>query len=120
MAPQTATRMTYEEFMALPDDGKRYELIEGELVLNPAPNMRHQLIHSRIFGELYEFLKANPIGRVYSTPSDVTLAEDIVVEPDVLVVLNEHAPIVGSDNVKGAPDITVEILSAGTRRRDVI
>jgi len=106
--------------MALPDDGKRYELIEGELVLNPAPASRHQIIHARIFGELYVYFKAHPTGRVFSTPFDVVLSDDIVLEPDVLIVLNEHASIIGAENVQGSPDIAVEILSPRTRRRDAI
>lgn len=120
MAPQTATRMTYAEFMALPDDGKRYELIEGELVLNPAPNMRHQRIQWKISGEFYKYFEEHPVGQAFNAPTDVVLIDDVVLEPDILVVLNEHASIIGADNVKGAPDIVIEILSPGTRRKDEI
>jgi Uma2 family endonuclease len=120
MAPQTATRMTYEEFMALPDDGKHYELIEGELVLNPAPNMRHQSIQWRIASALSRYLEAHPIGRGFNAPTDVVLNDDVILEPDLLVILNEHTSILGVNNVQGAPDIALEILSPGTRRKDEI
>lgn len=118
MAPQTATRMTYEEFMALPDDGKRYELIEGELILNPSPVPRHQEIVGNIYAALRGFFQTHAIGRVFLGPLDIVLADATILEPDVLAILNERAPLIGPKNVQGAPDIAVEVLSPWSRRRD--
>ncbi len=119
MAPQTATRMTYEEFMALPDEeGKYYELIEGELVVNPAPVPRHQRIARKILGRLDRYFEKHGGGEVWLAPLDVVLSRENVLEPDLAVILSGRASIVGQKNVQGAPDIVIEVLSEGTRRKD--
>jgi Uma2 family endonuclease len=119
MAPQTATRITYEEFMALPEeDGKHYELIEGELVLNPAPLPRHQRIVRKIIGRLDRYFETHGNGEVWHAPLDIVLSRENVLEPDVAVILSERASIVGPKNVQGAPEIAIEVLSEGTRRKD--
>ena len=119
MAPQTATRMTYEEFMALPaEEGQHYELIEGELVVNPAPVPRHQRIVRKIFGRLDRYFEVHGGGEVWIAPLDIVLSRDNVLEPDLVVILSGRAAIVGPKNVQGAPDIAIEVLSEGTRRRD--
>jgi Uma2 family endonuclease len=120
MAPQTATRMTYEEFMALPDDGKHYELIEGELVLNPAPNLRHQAIIGNLYFALRPYLDQHRSGKVFVAAVDVVLSIENVLEPDVIVVLTDRASRLQKKNVQGAPNIAVEVLSAGSRRKDEV
>ena len=91
MAPQTATRMTYEEFMALPEEeGKHYELIEGELVLNPAPLPRHQRIVRKIVGRLDRSFEEHRNGEVWHAPLDVVLSRDNVLEPDELIASGRH------------------------------
>jgi len=110
--------VTYEEFMALPDDGKRYELIEGELVLNPAAVPLHRQITLRIASTLLNYFDERRNGRVYTGPLDIVLSDATVLEPDVVVILNERVALIGSKNVQGAPDIAIEVLSPGTRRRD--
>lgn len=104
--------------MALPDDGKRYELIEGELVLNPAPVPLHQVIAGNIHTDLTIYFRANRIGRSFVGPLDIVLSDATVLEPDVLVILNERKQLIGPKNVQGAPDIAVEVLSPSSRRRD--
>lgn len=106
--------------MALPDDGKRYELIEGELVLNPAPNTRHQRLQRKFLVALDNYFSAHRNGEVFNAPFDVVLSEDVVLEPDVVVVLKEHAARIGTNNLQGPPDLAIEILSPGTRRKDEI
>ena len=119
MAPHTATRMTYEEFMALPaEEGKHYELVEGELVVNPAPLPRHQRIVRKIVGRLDRYFEAHGNGEVWHAPLDVVLSRENVLEPDVAVILSERASIVAHNNVQGAPDLVIEVLSEGTRRKD--
>ena len=119
MAPQTATRITYKELAELPEDGKLYELIEGELILNPTPVTRHQRIAFNIAWDLKAYFKEHGGGEAFITPYDVVLAEDVVLQPDVLVVRNERMSIVGEKNIQGAPNIVVEVLSDSTRRRDL-
>lgn len=120
MAPQTTSRMTYRDFAELPDDGKHYELIEGELILNPSPVTRHQQIIRRILVRLDMYFTEQGGGEAFIAPLDVVLAEDVVVEPDLMVVRSERMSIVRETNIQGAPNIVVEVLSDGTRKRDEI
>jgi Uma2 family endonuclease len=120
MAPQTSSRLTYEDYLELPDDGKHYELIEGELILNPAPVPRHQLIALNVAGELRTYRRQHGGGRAMGAPIDVVLAEDVVVQPDAIFIRTERMSIVSDKNIQGAPDLVVEVLSESTRRRDEI
>lgn len=121
MAPQTATRMTYDEFMALPEEeGKHYELIEGELVLNPAPNLRHQTIVGNLHAEFHRYLRKHRVGKVFVAPTDIVLSKENVLEPDIIVVLADRLDRLQKTNVKGAPNIAIEVLSEGSRRKDSI
>ncbi|HEX6099498.1 MAG TPA: Uma2 family endonuclease [Thermoanaerobaculia bacterium] len=120
MAPQATTPMTYEEFIALPEDGKRYELIEGELVLNPAPVTKHQRVLRKLLTRLDRYFEERGGGEVFCTPYDVVLSDETIVEPDLLVVMSERASIVREKRAHGAPNITIEILSEGSRRRDEV
>lgn len=112
--------MTYEEFLALPDDGKHYELIEGELVLNPAPNLKHQAIIGNLYLAFRLYLDQHRSGKVFVAAVDVVLSIENVLEPDVLVVLNDRASRLQKKNVQGAPSIAVEVLSEGSRRKDEV
>lgn len=120
MAPQTSTRLTYEDYLELPDDGKQYELIEGELILNPAPIPRHQWIAVNIVGELRNYHLQYGGGRAGNAPMDVVLADDVVVQPDVFFIRTERMAIIAETNIHGAPNLVVEVLSDSTRRRDEI
>lgn len=118
MAPQTSTRMTYEDYLELPDDGKRYEVIEGELVVNASPYTRHQRIVGRLYAALEYFCRERRCGEAFVSPVDVVLADDSVVQPDVMVVSASRLHIVGEKNIEGAPDLVIEVLSEGTRKLD--
>jgi len=118
MAPQTSTRLTYEDYLELPDDGKQYELIEGELVLNPTPITRHQWIVGNIYHAIRDYLDDHDIGKAFMAPLDVVLAGDVALQPDVMVILRGRFPIIAKKNIQGAPNIVVEVLSEGTRKWD--
>jgi Uma2 family endonuclease len=120
MAPQTSTRLTYEDYLELPEDGKQYELIEGELILNPAPVPRHQLLALNIAAELRAYHREHGGGRAMAAPIDVVLAEDVVVQPDAIFIRTERMTILSEKNIQGAPNLVVEVISDGTRRRDEI
>ncbi|HEX8154013.1 MAG TPA: Uma2 family endonuclease, partial [Thermoanaerobaculia bacterium] len=119
MTPQTATKLTYDDYAAMADDGQRYELIEGELVLNPSPFTRHQMVAGAIYYFLEAHIRTHGGGRVLHAPCDVVLAKDTVLIPDVLFVSTARASVITPKNVQGAPDLVVEVLSDGTRRRDL-
>jgi Uma2 family endonuclease len=110
---------TYEEWLRLPDDGKRYEIVEGELFVTPAPDEEHQEAVGTFYFLLRSYLEAKPIGKCYVAPFDVKLAEDTVVEPDILFVSKERLDIVTRRGLTAAPDLVVEVLSDTTRRRDL-
>ena len=112
---------TYEEFLSLPEGGPfRYEIIDGELCMTPAPDTRHQKISGRLFYMIYGFLLKNPMGEVFDAPYDVVFSKDPlqVVEPDLVFVSKEHLSIITEKNIQGVPDLTVEILSPSTATAD--
>ena len=111
------TRLTYQDYANTPDD-ERWELIGGELIMAPAPNMFHQTVDMRLGSLLHVFVDDRNLGRVYPAPTDVVLSDVNVVQPDLLFVSNERAFIITSANIQGAPDLVVEILSPSTASRD--
>ena len=112
-------KLTYDDFVQFPDDGKRHELIDGEHYVTPTPIRKHQAIAMNLSGLIWWYLQQRPLGRVYGAPFDVIFSDHNVVEPDLLYISNERArQIETSPWVKGAPDLVIEIGSPGTRRRD--
>jgi Uma2 family endonuclease len=112
-------KLTYDDFLLFPDDGKRHELIDGEHYVTPSPNTSHQRILGRLHLLIGNWLEAHPIGQVFFAPFDVVFTNFDVVEPDLLYMSNARAAeILTSKHVTGAPEIVVEIGSPGTRKRD--
>jgi Uma2 family endonuclease len=112
-------KLTYDDFLLFPDDGKRHELIDGEHYVTPSPNLRHQEISGRLFLLIGTWLRDHPSGRILYAPLDVLFSQFDVVEPDLLYVSNERAAaLLAGPYVTGAPDLVVEIASPSTRRRD--
>jgi Uma2 family endonuclease len=107
--------MTRADLDRMPDDGRRHELIDGVLVVTPAPRPRHQ----RALAGLYRvmFAACAPELEVLFAPLDVVLAEDTVVEPDLLVAAREAFT---ERDLPGPPLLAVEVLSPSTRRYDVM
>ncbi len=112
-------KYTYEDFSKTPDD-KRYELIEGELIMTPSPNTRHQRILGRLFVQFSNYVNDKGLGEVFVSPYDVHFDDGSVFEPDILFVSKDRVNIIGEKNVQGAPDFVMEILSEGTAYRDTI
>lgn len=111
-------RYTVADYMAM-DDDVRYELLEGELILVPAPALPHQSIITRLGSYLDLFVAERELGRCFDTPFDVVLADDTVVQPDFTFVRKERLSI--ALNHKGgvaAPDLVIEVLSPSTAHRD--
>ncbi|NOZ55325.1 MAG: Uma2 family endonuclease [Calditrichaeota bacterium] len=118
VATNTVERLTLEDYRQLPDDGKRYEILEGELAVTPAPGTKHQRIVGNLFRLLTQFLSKGPAGEVFVAPLDVVLAPHTVVQPDLLFVSEARANIIREDGIYGAPDLVVEVLSPSTAERD--
>jgi Uma2 family endonuclease len=119
-AADSRMKLTHEDFLLFPDDGKRHELIDGEHYVTPSPNIRHQEISGRLYLLIGAWLEANPTGRLFYAPLDIVFSNVDVVEPDLLYVSNERAQeiLATKQNVTGAPEIVMEIGSPATRKRD--
>ncbi len=111
---------TYQDYLNLPDEDYRYQLIGGELVMTPAPKVIHQEVSHNILLILSEYVKAHNLGKVYFAPCDVYLNELNVVQPDIFFIRNENKKIITEDNIKGAPDLIVEILSPNSAYYDLV
>lgn len=110
--------LTYEDYCALPDDGLRYEIIEGFLFSEPSPWRAHQQVAGNLFVILRTHVRERDLGEVFIAPFDVILNRRTVVVPDLVFVTRNRAGVVTERAVEGAPDLIVEILSPGTARRD--
>jgi Uma2 family endonuclease len=103
---------TYDYWLRLPDDGWRYEVIDGVLFMAPPPNSAHSDVSSRLTNALMQYVYSRKLGNVYTAPRGVALPnQPVPVQPDLLYVRAERRSIIGSQNVEGAPDLIVEILS---------
>src|SRR5688500_3717923 len=111
-------KLTYDDFVHFPDDGKRHELIDGEHYVTPSPNLKHQSIVMNLTGLIWIYLRESKIGAVFGSPLDVVFSHFDVVEPDVLFVSDAKRTIFTAKSIQGAPDLVVEVGSPGTRRRD--
>ncbi len=106
---------TYSHYAALSDDGNTYEILNGVLYMTPpSPNGFHQEAVSLIASYLITYVKHTGRGRVFVAPFDVQLANDMLVQPDICVLLNEHNERFTPSRIIGAPDLVVEIASPGT------
>lgn len=109
---------TVEDYLELPEDGPRFQLMDGWLVREPAPGE----VHQRVVGNLHVFLRQwtaqHRLGRVYLAPFDVALGPRDVVQPDLLFLRSEHLERLTPKNLQGPPDLAVEVLSPTTRARD--
>ena len=112
-------KYTYADYLKTPDD-ERYELIEGELLMTPAPVMRHQRISRKMLIAIDNHVTDNDLGEVFDAPSDVYLDKENVVQPDILFVSKERLDIIGEKNIQGAPDLVIEIISESTAYRDLV
>jgi Uma2 family endonuclease len=108
--------LDYSDLAHTPDDGNRYEILEGNLLVTPALAPLHQRISKRLQRHLEAYFEARSIGEVFNAPLDVMLTVHDVVEPDLVVVSDPKQ--VTTRAVEGAPLLVVEILSPSTRERD--
>jgi Uma2 family endonuclease len=116
---RAAVKLTYDDFVLFPDDGKRHELIDGEHYVTPSPNLAHQRILGNLHLLIGNWLEEHPIGHVFFAPLDVVFSHFDVVEPDLLYLSNERAAqAITPLHVRGVPELVVEIASKGTRKRD--
>ena len=114
---QPVAKYTYEDYRTTPDD-ERYELIDGDLIMVPAPNVKHQKVQGNLYYHLRGFITEHGLGVLLAAPCDVVLSDTSIVQPDLLFVSREREHLVNDDNVRGAPDLVIEILSPSTADKD--
>lgn len=117
MAHPQEVRFTYEDYLLMPEE-KRYELIDGDFLMTPSPTWMHQTVISRLFEKLVHFVRSEKLGEVRFAPLDLFLSREDVVQPDLMFLSQERLKQVTENNVQGAPDLVVEVLSPGTEQRD--
>ena len=113
----TTPRLTYQDYADLEGD-ERHELMDGELILVASPNEDHQTVSLRLASRMLSFVEDNDLGRVFHAPYDVLLTDTDVVQPDVLFVSKDRYHIRTPANIRGAPDLIIEIMSPSSSSRD--
>ena len=117
--PTDAVRVwTYDDLAAIPQDRNRYEIIDGTLLVSPAPRLSHQAVLTQLFALLHRELHQPGLAKVFCAPTDVVFAPRRVVEPDLVVVRTARAAILTERAIEGVPDLLVEILSPSTAHVD--
>jgi len=112
-----AQPVTYETYAEMPDDGKRYEVIDGVLeLMSPSPTSTHQAISVQLILELSSTCKSDFL--IYVAPLDVILSNTNIVQPDALMIHRSRQHIVTPKGIEGPPDLVVEVLSQFSRKRD--
>jgi Uma2 family endonuclease len=109
---------TYDDYAKL-QEGASYQLIAGEIIMSPAPDLNHQAISRTLFLQLSAFVFGNSLGELFYAPTDVYFNEHDTVQPDILFVSTERNHILKTERIEGAPDLVVEILSPSTGYYDL-
>jgi Putative restriction endonuclease len=99
--PQGKIVLTYDDYCELPNDRNRYEILDGELSVTPAPRTKHQSISGHLYRILANHIVANQLGDIYAAPTDVILAPTTVVQPDLIVIGNDRRGIVTERAIEG-------------------
>jgi Uma2 family endonuclease len=110
--------LTYRDYAALPDDGRRHEIHEGELSVTPAPNPRHQDIVLNVATVLRAHVAEHGLGKVFVAPVDVILSDTTIVQPDVVYVATDRLALISGRGIEGAPTLVLEVLSPATASND--
>ncbi len=116
--PEGKIVLTYEDYVLLPNDRNRYEILKGELSVTPAPTTKHQTVSGNLFIVLADHIRKRDLGRLFYAPVDLILEPTSVLQPDLLFVSKARQDIITERAVEGAPDLVVEIVSPTTSRND--
>ena len=119
MARQPSVRLTFEDFLHFPDDGRRWELIDGEAFVTAAPKTRHQRVVLWLVRRIADHLEAHAGGEVFVAPYDVKFGTHDVVEPDIVFVADRDAAIIRPERIEGVPTWIMEVLSDPHRDRQI-
>ncbi|MBI4610420.1 MAG: Uma2 family endonuclease [Candidatus Rokubacteria bacterium] len=114
----TRVILTYKDYEALPADGRRYEVHEGELSMTPAPSPKHQELAGNLFVALNQHVKARDLGKVFFSPIDCILSDITIVQPDIVYLETGRLSAISARGIEGAPTLVIEILSPSTAQID--
>lgn len=113
--------LTYDDLRQMPDDLNRYEIINGELLVSPAPSLAHQLVSVQLFTAVFAHVQQHELGTVLYAPVDVRLGAHDVVEPDTLFLSHERfEKFRTKGTIDGPPDLVIEIISPSSSSVDAI
>src|SRR5438874_2533525 len=118
MALPKNIRFKADDIWDTPDDGKRYEVIDGQLYATPPPVLEHQGASGVLHAYIWPYVRQRELGKVYSAPVGAVLDDENGVQPDMVYVSRERLHILSRRGIEGAPDLVVEILLPSTRARD--
>lgn len=104
-------RLTYSDYLRIPNDGRRHEIIHGEHCMSPAPIPTHQGTLLSIAVQMYRRIDEKGRGRVLCAPVDVELSDHDIVQPDIIVIAESRRSIIRESRIIGVPDLIIEILS---------
>ncbi len=110
-------KYTYQDYLNTPE-GERYELVDGELILVSSPNEDHQIASMELGSRMHYYAKEGDLGWVFHAPFDIVFSDTDVVQPDLMFISKEREDIRTRANVRGAPDLVVEIISPSSVKRD--
>jgi Uma2 family endonuclease len=110
--------LTYRDYEALPDDGRRYEILDGALSVTPAPVPRHQRISGALFSILRCYIGSRGLGEVLYAPIDVILADTTIVQPDLVYLDPTRAHLVSDRGIEGPPTLVIVVLCPSTTTID--
>ena len=113
----TAVRFTYQDYLQLSED-RRYEIVDGDLYMVPAPVPYHQRVSRNLEFILHSYVTDHELGEVFDAPCDLVLSETDIVQPDIFFIATQRLSIITETNIQGAPDLVIEILSPATAHRD--
>jgi Uma2 family endonuclease len=116
---QLKPRWDYAAYAAIPNDGRRHEIIDGEHFVNPAPSLYHLEISKHITFQLYSQIDLNGHGKVFYSPVDLQLSGNDIVQPDIVVVTLNRKHILTPTKIKGVPDLVIEVLSPSNPDHDL-
>ena len=110
--------LTYADYAALPDDGKRYEILDGELFVTPSPTPQHQIVLGNLVSVLRDYVRRRGLGRILFAPLDVIFADTSVAQPDIVYLDHAKMSLMSGRGIEGGPPLLVEVLSPSTARTD--
>ena len=118
MALPENIRFKAADIWDMPEDGKRYEVIDGQLYATPTPVPEHQGALGVLFGYTGPYVHERLLGRVYFAPIGVVLDDENGLQPDLVYIARERLDLISGRGIEGAPDLVAEVVSPSTRARD--